>query len=243
MKYTVRPLRYKHEVNNRIYGVFRESMPEHPLFIVAPSSTLLRKGVKENTLGLYAGIDLPENTHLGLYDGVVTGPFDTKYAASTCDVAEREEARGNTMLMVRKVRETGKYELVDGRTSGPPYFCLCNDSHGTRGVVDNARITEFGNLYTTRNVPGFDMDATVHENAASELLWNYGSAFWRAPRRRQHECSSTEDDRSAEEDGRADAPCNAPRGRGSQPMRAPKSDPRLVRHGVVAAARKRRTQA
>ena len=171
--YELRPLRYKHEVHNRIYGVFRSTMPDRPLFIVAPSAALLRKGIR-GQLGLYAGVDFPESTHVGAYDGdVIGGPFDSVKDASTCDAAEEQDRLGNTMLLVRKTRD-GTHEVVNGRTSGPPYLCLCNDHRGTR-MPQNVRTTEFGNLYTTRDVPGFRMDDTLYANGASELLSSYGN--------------------------------------------------------------------
>ena len=190
MVYELRPLAYSHVKNGSVYGVYRKSSGGPPVFVVAPSAALLRKGLHQ--LGLYAGVDLPSNASLGRYEGDVLGTFRTAAEASRSDVAEREDKRGNTMMLVRKNR-TGEFELVDGTHAPPPYLSLCNDPRGTR-LAQNLRATEFGGMYTTCRVPAFDVNATLYANANAELLWDYGSTFWRnvqpaAATRRRANCT------------------------------------------------------
>ena len=178
MKLVVRALKYPHVVYGRIYGAYRTDNPTQPLFIIAPSAALLAKGIHE--LGIYAGVDFPSNMHVGAYGGDVLGKFKNQAEAAASEVATREEAAGNSMLLVRKTRD-GAFELINGRTMGPPYLCLCNDPRGTR-AVENLRSTEFGSLYTTKKIPGFDTDATIYANLGSELLWSYGNTYWKVPK-------------------------------------------------------------
>lgn len=178
MKLVVRPLKYPHVVDGVIYGVYRADNATRPLFVVAPSAALLAKGVHE--LGIYAGVDFPANMHVGTYGGDMLGRFQSHAEAAASEAATRQEAAGNTMLLVRKARD-GAFELVNGRTTGPPYLCLCNDPKGTR-AVENLRSTNYGSLYTTKKIAGFDTDATVYSNLGSELLWSYGSTFWKVPK-------------------------------------------------------------
>lgn len=62
------------------------------------------------------------------------------------------------------------------------YAHICNDAAGTT-LRNNCRVTVGGYLETTRSIPGFDFLRDAAQNGASELLWDYGTQYWRNQRR------------------------------------------------------------
>lgn len=176
MRFEVRPIQYPHVTNGVVYGVYRVgAAAQAPLFVIAPSAALLRRGLQQ--LGVYAGIDFPSNMNVGAYEGNVMGTFDKPHEAASSREAARQEHRGNTMMLICKNKQ-GKYDLIDGRGCGPPYLSLCNDPRGTT-LKSNLRSTDFGTFYTTNKIPSFDLSRSIYANGASELLWEYGNSFWR----------------------------------------------------------------
>ena len=69
--------------------------------------------------------------------------------------------------------------VVDGADGGPPFLHRMNDPLGT-GLRANVRFGNNGVAFATKTIPPADLGApNVAAIAASELLVNYRSGFWR----------------------------------------------------------------
>lgn len=177
VEYTVRKVRYAHSPSGYVMTVTANGA-DVPLFVIAPSAALQRLSTPKHEIGIYAARTLRHLEHLGKYTGTILGTYDNASLASRSSAASSAERDGSTMLLVT-MASGGGYDLIDGREATAPYLCLMNDPANT-GLTANVLSDGKGFFVRKkRGVKAFDFDVPLDQNAASELLWEYGAKFWK----------------------------------------------------------------
>lgn len=140
--------------------------------------------------GLFAAKGFHKGDLIGRYVGHILGkPRDVETSVERLSQTLQGDAittvNGYYVDGRRKVQENSVQERLFGRVvlSQPEWSWpgvhahIANDAHGTRRQ-NNAQVTPGGYMHTTRPVPPYNFAAPHSQNAASEILWPYGTTYW-----------------------------------------------------------------
>lgn len=178
VEYTIQKFLYKHSPSGYVLGITPVGA-QQPILIIAQSAALLRLKQPLTQLGLYAARHLRRYEQCGSYTGEILGRYKTASDASRSKEATAAERSGSDKLLCAAAAGGQGYDLIDGRKSCAPYLPLINDCSGT-GLTSN--LTSNGTRFYVSAKAGirpFDFERPIEENAKAELLWSYGSGYWK----------------------------------------------------------------
>lgn len=137
--------------------------------------------------GLFAARAFPPNTCLGRYVGEIMGRAADEATLRAKD-RRVHNGRGDAIVAIKGYLVDGRRplqsndvqvarfgtEVINATKWEYPgvHAHFCNDATGT-GRSNNCRMMPAGYLVTTKAVPAYRAN-----NAASELLWSYGTEYW-----------------------------------------------------------------
>lgn len=162
-----------------------------PWVLVRDSMVLKQLGLQGK--GLYAWAKFNKDDLIGRYVGRVLGPAKQMDADGTIGMlsARRNgdaivnlegayvDGRKNVQSARDQIRAVGRVLFKQPQWSWPGmYAFMANDPTGTRKRI-NSELSADGYMYAHRNFKPFNTRKTLEENATSEILWSYGSDFFK----------------------------------------------------------------
>ncbi|GBF97464.1 hypothetical protein Rsub_10387 [Raphidocelis subcapitata] len=178
--------------------VFRDRGPgaREPWVVVGPSEALRRAGLCGRGVYAWRAGGFTKGQRIGVYAGFVIGPCEEPRVEQWR--AQQAQDYWDALIDIAGHTISGKHSpfdafgelhatLSDGRVlypeaqvSWPGMFAhLMNDAHSIPGAGANVRVTDpDGVVQAVSAIPPFDPAKQLAANAASELLWPYGTAFW-----------------------------------------------------------------
>ena len=160
-----------------------------PHVLIAESAILQRAGAPRG-LGVYAlrrfrgprevksalGGKREPGDEIGWYGGAIVGTAPTQaQAEERANVLAR---KGRQSLLAMRVADRNGWVVVDGEEAPVrPFLHKVNDPRGTR-LDARCEVSEFGRFRAARDIPALEWTRPFQHQIASELSFDYGSAYW-----------------------------------------------------------------
>ena len=154
-----------------------------PYLLVAESALLSRAGGPRG-LGVYAlkrfrGPREPDANNgdvIGHYGGTVLASAPSQQEANR--QAQTFVLQGRQYLLTIRVQGHTGWHVVDGeQQSVLPLLHRVNDSRGAP-LSPRCTVSEYGLFRAARDIPPLDWTRPLHEQATSELSFEYGDEYW-----------------------------------------------------------------
>ena len=160
-----------------------------PHLLIAESVILQRVGAPRG-MGVYAlrrfrgprevksalGGKREPGEEIGWYGGAVVDTAPTQAEAEKR--ANALARKGRQSLLAMRVMDRSGWVVVDGEEAPVrPFLHKLNDPRGTR-LDARCEVSEFGRFRAARDIPALDWTRPLQHQIASELSFDYGSAYW-----------------------------------------------------------------